>query len=381
MLNLRNNKELRITILQGAFLPVPTLRGGATEKMWFELGKQFSSKGHTVTHISRRFPGLPKLEIIDGVKHVRIKGYDWPSNPLVIKILDLIYTLRSLGSLPKADILITNTFWAPILLSNSQSRFGKIVVDVARIPKGQMRFYHSVACLRANSSSVKQAILAEAPHLASKVAIIPNPLPYSPPPLLSKKTEQLILYCGRIHPEKGIELLLRAFNLACQRGLSNWTLRLVGSADVSAGGGGPAWLKHIINKHKSEGLPVEWLGPLYNEQELQAQYSIAPIFVYPSIADKGESFGMAPLEAMAFGAVPIVSSISCFQDFIQPEANGLIFDHRSPDSASLLSDAILKLINNPTACQELSINSLKVRQSHHPSAIADEFLKCFASLI
>jgi glycosyltransferase involved in cell wall biosynthesis len=371
---------MKITILQGAFLPVPTLRGGATEKMWFELGKQFFSKGHTVTHISRRFPGLPTSEIIDGVKHVRIKGYDWPANPLAIKFFDLIYTLRSLGSLPQADILITNTFWAPILASRFQFRFGKIVVDVARIPKGQMRFYHSVACLRANSSSVKNAILAEAPHLANKVAIIPNPLPYNPPPLKTRKTEQIILFCGRIHPEKGIELLLRAFELACQRGLRNWSLRLVGSADVSAGGGGSAWINQIVKKFESDGLPVEWLGPLYNEQELQDQYSRAPIFAYPSIADNGESFGMAPLEAMAFGGVPIVSSIACFQDFITPGVNGLIFDHRSPNSVSLLSTAILQLVSDPSLCDELSSVALKVRQSHHPSAIADEFLKCFASL-
>jgi len=372
---------LRITILQGAFLPVPTLRGGATEKMWFELGKQFCSKGHTVTHISRRFPGLPNSEIIDGVKHIRIKGYDWPSNPLVIKFLDFIYTLRSLSALPQADILITNTFWAPILASFFQSRVGKIVVDVARIPKGQMRFYHTVAYLRANSSSVKQAILAEAPYLCNKIIVIPNPLPYSPPPLSPKKTERLILYCGRIHPEKGIELLLRAFDLACKRGLRNWSLRLVGSTDVSAGGGGSAWFKHIVNKFSCEGLPVEWFGPLYNEQLLQDQYNRAPIFVYPSIADKGESFGMAPLEAMAFGAVPIVSSIACFQDFIKPEANGLIFDHRSASSASLLSTEILKLVNNPKIRDELSKNALQVRQSHHPSTIADQFLSYFNRLL
>ena len=78
---------MKITIVQGAFLPVPTLRGGAVEKMWFELGKQFVSKGHTVTHISRKFPGLPFLEFIDGVKHIRVRGFDWPSNPIILKLL------------------------------------------------------------------------------------------------------------------------------------------------------------------------------------------------------------------------------------------------------------------------------------------------------
>lgn len=370
-----------ITIVQGAFLPVPTLRGGAVEKMWFELGKQFAIKGHSVLHISRRFPGLPKRELIEGVKHLRVKGYDWPSNFFFLKLLDLFYSLRVLAVLPKADIIVTNTFWLPILVSLFQHRYGKIVVDVQRIPKGQMRLYSHVACIRANSSSVFQAIKNEAPNLVTKTVIIPNPLPYLPPPLSNSIREKVILYCGRLHPEKGIELLLRSFHLACQRGLTNWSLRLVGSADETDGGGGTAWLNRLISLQNEFCITVEWLGPIYDEYQLQCQYQRAPIFVYPSLADKGESFGMAPLEAMAFGAVPIVSSVACFQDFIKSGSNGLIFNHNSPESSSFLANAMLQLTNNPTLCQSLSQMALDVRSTHNSSNIADKFLECFNKLI
>ena len=50
---------MKITILQGAFLPVPTKRGGAVEKVWFGLGREFARLGHTVTHVSRRCDDLP----------------------------------------------------------------------------------------------------------------------------------------------------------------------------------------------------------------------------------------------------------------------------------------------------------------------------------
>ena len=43
---------MKITILQGAFLPVPPLRG-AIEKAWQALGEAFVRAGHEVTHISR----------------------------------------------------------------------------------------------------------------------------------------------------------------------------------------------------------------------------------------------------------------------------------------------------------------------------------------
>ena len=65
---------MKITILQGAFLPVPAIRGGAIEKAWERLGREFVKLGHQVTHISRLCDGLPKEEEIEGVHHIRIEG-------------------------------------------------------------------------------------------------------------------------------------------------------------------------------------------------------------------------------------------------------------------------------------------------------------------
>ena len=87
---------MRITILQGAFLPVPPLRGGAVEKRWFELGKRFTEHGHSVCQVSRKFDGLPVVELIEGVRHVRVKGYDTPANGMYLKLLDLLYSVRAL---------------------------------------------------------------------------------------------------------------------------------------------------------------------------------------------------------------------------------------------------------------------------------------------
>jgi glycosyltransferase involved in cell wall biosynthesis len=372
---------LRITILQGAFLPVPPLRGGAVEKMWFELGKQFSHQGHSVCHVSRRFEGLPSVELIERVRHVRVQGYDTPSNGLHLKLLDLLYSLRALRALPPADILITNTFWVPILAALRQERLGRLVVDVQRMPKGQMRFYRRASCLRANTSAVAQAIAAEAPHLAGRISTIPNPLPFLPPPLTESQRQPIILYCGRLHPEKGIALLIEAFSLACERGLSGWSLRLVGPADTAAGGGGLAWLEGLLSGPQAAGLPIEWLGPIYDEQELLQQYQQAEMFLYPSLAERGETFGLAPLEAMAFGAVPIVSDLACFRDFITPGVNGLTFNHRAADSASRLAHEILTIAGDSHRRAEMGEAALAVRQSHHPTTIARQFLVCLEQLI
>lgn len=372
---------MRITILQGAFLPVPPLRGGAVEKLWFELGKQFSHHGHKVCHVSRQFPGLPARELIEGVEHFRVRGHDTPANGYQLKLLDLLYSLRALKVLPPADILITNTFWMPILVGLHQRRYGRIMVSVERMPKGQMRFYSQAGCLIAPSSSVHQAIVREVPYLSRRVRTVPNPLPSLPARLQQAERQPVFLYCGRLHPEKGIALLVDAFAQACERGLHGWTLRLVGPADTPAGGGGQAWLDRLLAQQKVAGLSIEWLGPIYNEQELQAHYQAAGIFVYPSLADQGETFGLAPLEAMACGAVPIVSDLACFRDFITPGVNGLVFNHQAADAASQLAIQMLALAATPDQRTALSQAALAVRVSHHPTTIAAEFLRCFADQV
>lgn len=372
---------MRITILQGAFLPVPPLRGGAVEKMWFELAKQFSHQGHSVCQVSRRFSGLPHHELIDGVRHLRVKGYDTPANGLQLKLLDLLYSLRALQALPPADILITNSFWMPILAGWRQSRLGQIIVDVQRMPKGQMWLYGQSACLRANSRAVQRAIAKEAPGLAGRIRTIPNPLTFQPPPLPTAEREPVILYCGRLHPEKGIELLIQAFSQACARGLSGWTLNLVGPADTAAGGGGQAWLQTLLRAPEAAGLAIKWLGPIYDQQQLISHYQKAALFVYPSLAEKGETFGLAPLEAMACGTVPIVSALACFCDFITPGVNGLVFNHRAADAPGLLANQILELANNQEQREAMAQAALAVRQSHFPATIAAEFVHCFEELI
>lgn len=372
---------MRITILQGAFLPVPPVLGGAVEKMWYELGHQFQRRGHQVVHVSRSFPGFPEFECVDSVVYKRIRGSEFSLYTVVTKWRDLVYSLDALSVLPRSDILVTNTFWMPILASHLQSRYGRIVVDVARMPKGQLRFYRHAACLRANSHSVKRAIINETPGLTSRIRLIPNPLPFHPYQPADSRRKKLILYCGRLHPEKGIDILLHAFRLAYQAGMNDWSLRLVGPADISVGGGGRAWLEKLLNCSDHSALPIEWLGAIADERLLHQHYCEASIFVYPSLAERGETFGSAPLEAMAFGAVPIVSKLDCFNDFIDHGNNGIVFDHRSSNPAEQLAKAMLSLSGNSALLTQLSSRATAVRISHDPSVIADRFLNCFEEII
>lgn len=363
---------MRIALLQGAFFPVPPILGGAVEKMWFSLGKEFAKQGHQVTQISRHVAGLPWSEMIEGVSHVRISGYETPKSGIVLKYFDLLYTIKARKVFASEyDIIITNTFWAPVLLPAKAQR--AVIVDVQRMPKRQMKLYGKVARLRANSTAVVKAIQEEIPHSwHDKVTMIPNPLPFIP--LQDVDTSQkkpIILYVGRIHPEKGLDLLIRA----CEHTSPDYVLKLVGPWEINAGGGGVAYVNTL--KQMAGKTPVEFVGPVFDMDQLNSYYSAASIFVYPSVAEKGETFGLAPLEAMAWGCVTIVSDLDCFKDFIRHGENGLVFDHRAPDAAEQLAGQISRIQRDGVYRAKLGNRALHVRRTHSVQHIADLFLQEF----
>ncbi len=367
---------MKITILQGAFLPVPPIMGGAVEKMWYLLGQKFVTHGHNVVHVSKRCVDFPVHEWIQGVEHVRVPGHDTPSNGVFLKVLDGIYTLRAISAIPNdADVVVTNTFWAPLIFPLFKK--ARIYVDVARMPKGQMRIYRAAARLRATSTPVAAAIRAELPERRhSQVGMIPNPLPYEATGSVDLSSKNCsILYCGRIHPEKGLELLTKAANALPD----GWTLSIVGPWKTSAGGGGENYLKTL--KAAFNASKVRFVEPIYDIEKLNHLYREAAIFVYPSVAEQGETFGLAPLEAMAWGAVPVVSDLACFKDFIVDGENGLIFNHRAQHARDQVTTCLLRLIEDHSLRYKLGKKALNVRVTHSPDSIAELFLSDFERII
>ena len=366
---------MRITIIQGACLPVPPLRGGAVERIWDRMGREFALAGHDVTHLSRAVPELPNEEVRNGVHHLRLRGFDQPANGIWLKILDLFYSRRAARLAPSADIVVTNTFWTPLMLKPAN---GAIYVDVQRMPKGQMRFYSRAARLRANSEAVREAILAEVPSARSRVTVIPNPLSEVPAESAHWETRpKRVLYAGRLHPEKGIGLLLQAWHRIRKIPRhADWELQLIGPVETAGGGGGRVWLDQLLTRYGDERVTIT--PPVFDSEILGKTYEQARLFVYPSVAAKGETFGLAVLEAMSHGTPPLVSSLACFADFVRPPANGFVFDHTQRNASELLATALDHALKSDL--QSMAAQCAKVRASHSPEVIAAQFLEDFEKL-
>ncbi len=161
-------------------------------------------------------------------------------------------------------------------------------------------FLGQTANLRAadmfHATSVKEYREIRAYGLKQPVMILPNgiDLPEAPPAVAEPSSLRRILFLGRIHPVKGIEFLLDAWeSLAKQFG--DWELCIVGPGD-------PEYVAKL--KRSAVALPRVTFFPEQNGDERTASYCSAEIYVLPSFT---ENFGMTVAEALICGT-PVITT-------------------------------------------------------------------------
>ncbi len=346
---------MRINIVTGFFLPVPPLLGGSTEKIWHELARRLAERKHEVTFLSRSWPGLPDRETLEGVKHRRINGADHTRSLARNLWLDLRWGLRAAPHLPVADVTICNTVTLPVWLGLARPSAGRVAAVVARMPKGQGRLYGAVDRIYALSTDVRNRLVRENARLTDKIRQFPYPIDWQlhntarTASLRTEGTPITISYIGRLHPEKGLNLLLEAAAKLVQRlDLPPWRLVLTGPRTVSQGGGGEAYVTSLRESvGRTLGPRLQIRDPEFQPILLASLYAETDIFCYPSQAEAGETFGVAVAEAMAAGAAPVVSNLRCFRELIDHGNTGFVFDHRAPTAADDLCAQLADLIIDP----------------------------------
>lgn len=182
-----------------------------------------------------------------------------------------------------------------------------------------------------------------------KIEIVPNGIDLSefenlPPRGEFRKkwniddSQRIVLYLGRIHKIKGLDLLVKAFADLTKR-LSAIRLVIAGSDD-----GYLPELQKLIRELKI-GEKVLSTGLLYGRDKLEA-YVDADVYVLPSIY---EIFGITVLEALACGTPVILTDRCGIADVINSQA-GLVV----PYDKDQLSNAIGYMLNDDKRRQDLS---------------------------
>jgi glycosyltransferase involved in cell wall biosynthesis len=365
---------LKVTLVLGPFQPMPPVGMGAVEKVWWELSREFARRGAQVTIVGKDGGGVPPAE---GVRVVTLKGFTATGVLWRDLAKDFAYAIQVTRRVEPADIVVTNSFWAPLVLGLLRRDAGAIVVHVARFPKGQMRLYGRAAVLQAISSAVADAIVEQTPAARDRVKVVGYPVDltvYRPPESRDFEGPLTVAYVGRVHPEKGIAVLIGAFAKVVAA-VPRAVLRIVGPAEVAYGGGGEECLRSL--KNLAQGLPVTFVGALREPAQIAAELQRAHCFCYPSIAERGEAFGLAVLEAMATGLPVAVSDLACFRDFVVPGSNGATFDHRGTDPEGALAAALTGLLADAARARALGMRAAEDAREYATDKVALRYLQLF----
>lgn len=154
------------------------------------------------------------------------------------------------------------------------------------------------------------------------------------------------LYVGRFDPEKGLDMLLRAFE------------RVPGELVLAGSGGEEERLRGLASNR------VRFLGPLARE-ELVDWYARADVFVLPS---RSEPWGMVLNEAAAAG-LPLVATeaVGAAHDLIEDGVNG--FRTPSGDEAAL-AEAMRRLAEDESLRTAAGARSRELARRFTPEAWA-----------
>lgn len=169
------------------------------------------------------------------------------------------------------------------------------------------RHLRGASCLHALGEEEYRAIRGYG--LRNPVAIIPNGIDMPVPeaggvPQWRKSLppdSKVLLFLGRLHPKKGLEVLLEAWAAARQSGqASGWHL-VVGGWDQN-------YLQQLqqLVARLGVGESVHFPGPLF-DGEKDASFRAADAFVLPSFS---EGLPMAVLEAWSYG-LPVLMTAEC----------------------------------------------------------------------
>jgi glycosyltransferase involved in cell wall biosynthesis len=280
-------------------------------------------------------PDLPKKMMSDlkSFDIVHVHEYTTYQNIVVhhfAKKFGVPYVLQAHGSLPKigrqARKWVYDAFFGSTLLRDASK-----VIALSEIEAEQYK-------------------CAGVP--AEKIAIVPNGIDlteYSDlPPKGSfkkkfglEKNEKIVLYLGRIHEIKGIDILVRAFANILHK-LDDVRLVIVGPDDGYLGE-----IEALIKALKIENK-VLISGPLYGKDKLEA-YVDADVYVLSSIY---EIFGISLLEAYACSTPVIASSVGGLKDLVINGETGFLVE---PGSIVELSRSIVFMIDNSASAKRMGM--------------------------
>lgn len=349
--------RLSICMLSDDFRPAATGVGTHVQI----VSNRLATMGHRVTVVTTRRAGEPEFETAGGVRVVRVP---------TVKVAGFYQALpgrRRLETIlcqAEPDVVhhhyLGLMMWRAVRLCEQlglpQVYTYHMTEDHLTQPWPLRPFRTFVARQIVHLANRMDLVISVSARLAGTlpgkgirvpIEVLSNPVEFptvaDPPAGAAPSTAGfVVLFAGRLNPEKNIPLLLEAFALL--------SARVPGSRLWIAGTGSKRKALEALSRKLGVASAVKFLGHL-SRQELASRYRDCDVFVLPSLV---ETQGLVAMEAMHFSKPIIVAdSVVSAHELIEEGVNGFIFDHRRPGD---LAERLETLLAKPALRESMGRN-------------------------
>lgn len=180
------------------------------------------------------------------------------------------------------------------------------------------------------------------------------------------KNVPIILYVGRIDPEKSLDILVNSFKKLIKEA-PKAHLVMVGDGTAREK------LEKMIKRKKLDSQ-THFIGRVIGD-DLSQIYRTGTVFV---ITSKTETQSIVLMEAMASGLPAIAVNAGAVTELVKDGENGFIFE---PDDTAGIASGINTIISNKELREKMSKNALKMIAKHDINYTLSRFEKIYNNVL
>ncbi len=377
--------RLRICYVVSYFHPFAS----GAERQALAQGMELARRGHTVHVVTHAIDGLERDETIDGVRVHRWVDTQGAGRYFGVRfVLGVIGALRKLR--PEFDLIHTHQgLWeavatglgrgwlggAPTLVQPASSGYYGEAEELARTRGAGIlrRLILRNTALAAISADIERQWLALGFPPDRVVRMVsgvdaehfrPGPVDPEIEALLPPRPTPRLIFTGRLHPQKNLDVLLDAWPAVAQR--HGAILILVGQGPDQS---------RLAERARTLGVAdsVRFLG---HTADPAAILRAGDAFALPSVA---EGMSNSLLEAMATGLPCLASRIGGNTDLLDDGRTGLLIPSSTPDA---WASALNRLLDNPDLARALGAAARqKIETEFALPVVVDRYVALYQRLL